>query len=202
MHTKQLFPAVCFCKDLIPDAVKCWCSLTSVKALILLLWLNTFSKKIFFAFLGFHKWSLTFLPHCHVFVLHAFSLPPPPTPPSLTPTYGWCRCYSNEWRNDNDPGNLHLHALPLIMFIVHGMSLKIKVTQIPLEESRIRPGHGEQDSSKFSAHHEKTLHTGNARLHWFYFSRSAWIDNRCLLSPSISHSSSTSPVLECSQKVS
>ena len=74
MHTKQLFPAVCFCKDLIPDAVKCWCSLTSVKALILLLWLNTFSKKIFFAFLGFHKWSLTFLRHCHVFVLHTFSL--------------------------------------------------------------------------------------------------------------------------------
>ena len=128
--------------------------------------------------------------------------PPTPPPPSLTPTYGWCRCYSNEWRNDNDPGNLHLHALPLIMFIIHGMSLKIKVTQIPLEESRIRPGHGEQDSSKFSAHHEKTLHTGNARLHWFCFSRSAWIDNRCLLSPSISHSSSTSPVLECSQKVS
>ena len=36
MHTKQLFPAVCFCKDLIPDVAssKYWFSLTSVKALI------------------------------------------------------------------------------------------------------------------------------------------------------------------------
>ena len=56
-------------------------------------------------------------------------------------------------------------TLPLITFIIHGISLKIKVTQSPLEESRKRPGHGEQDSSKVSAHHEKTLHTGNARLH-------------------------------------
>ena len=36
-------------------------------------------------------------------------------------------------------------TLPLITFIIHGMSLKIKVTQSPLEESRKRPGHGEQD---------------------------------------------------------
>ena len=32
MHTGQLFPAVCFWKNLIPDAVKYWFSLTSVKA--------------------------------------------------------------------------------------------------------------------------------------------------------------------------
>ena len=128
---------------------------------------------------------------------------PPPHPPPLPDPNLWLMpLLFQRRRNDNDPGNLHLHALPLIMFIIHGMSLKIKVTQIPREESRIRPGHGEQDSSKFFAHHEKTLHTGNARLHWFYFSRSGWIDNRYLLSPSISHSSSTSPVLECSQKVS
>ena len=38
MHTKQLFPAVCFCKDLIPDA------------LIFLLWLNTLFKLGFFFF--------------------------------------------------------------------------------------------------------------------------------------------------------
>ena len=82
MHTGQLFPAVCFWKNLIPDAVKYWFSLTSVKALIFLLWLNNLSNKIFFAFLGFHKLSHThtFLSHCRVFV-HAFL---------LYPSYGSC----------------------------------------------------------------------------------------------------------------
>ena len=110
MHTKQLFPAVCFCKDLIPDA------------LIFLLWLNTLFKQDFFAFLGFHKWSLTFLPHCRVFVLHGFSLRPPPPPPHTTCPQPMAVAavipnrlslvfhYGYEWRNDNDPGNLHLHA--------------------------------------------------------------------------------------------
>ena len=86
MHTGQLFPAVCFWKDLITDAVKYWFSLTSVKALIFLLWLNNLSNKTFFAFLGFHKRSHmhTFLPHCCVFV-HAFL---------LSPSYGCCCCYS------------------------------------------------------------------------------------------------------------
>ena len=50
MHTGQLFPAVCFWKNLIPDAVKYWFSLTSVKALIFLLWLNNLSNKIFLPF--------------------------------------------------------------------------------------------------------------------------------------------------------
>ena len=44
MHTGQLFPAVCFWKNLIPDAVKYWFSLTSVKALY------TLSNKIFLPF--------------------------------------------------------------------------------------------------------------------------------------------------------
>ena len=39
--------------------------------------------------------------------------------------------------------------------------------QSPLEESRKRPGLGERDSSKSSAHHGKIPHTGNARLHCF-----------------------------------
>ena len=43
-----------------------------------------FKQDIIFAFLGFHKWSHTFLPHCRVFV-HAFLLPP---------TCGCCCCYS------------------------------------------------------------------------------------------------------------
>ena len=63
MHTRQLFPAVCFWKNLIPDAVKYWFSLTSVKALIFLLRLNNLSNNIFFfAFLGFHKWWHAHLP--------------------------------------------------------------------------------------------------------------------------------------------
>ena len=37
----------------------------------------------------------------------------------------------------------------------------------PLEESQKRPGLGERDSSKSSAHHEKIPHTGNAQLHCF-----------------------------------
>ena len=87
MHTGQLFPAVCFWKNLIPDAVKYWFSLTSVKALIFLLRLNNLSNNIFF-FLPF--WASinddthTFLSHCRVFV-HAFL---------LSPTYGCCCCYS------------------------------------------------------------------------------------------------------------
>ena len=63
MHTGQLFPAVCFWKNLIPDAVKDWFSLTSVTALIFLLRINNLSNEIFFTFLGFHKWS-----HTHTFL--------------------------------------------------------------------------------------------------------------------------------------
>ena len=82
MHTGQLFPAVCFWKNLIPDAVKDRFSLTSLKALIFLLRINNLSNEIFFTFLGFHKWS-----HTHTFlspyrvVVHAFL---------LSPTYGCC----------------------------------------------------------------------------------------------------------------
>ena len=58
-------------------------------------------------------------------------------------------------------------TFPLITFITRGKSRKIKVSQSPLEESRKRPGLGERDSSKSSAHHGKIPHTGNARLHCF-----------------------------------
>ena len=58
-------------------------------------------------------------------------------------------------------------TFPLITFIIRGKSRKMKVSQSPLEESRKRPGLGERDSSKSSAHHEKIPHTGNARLHCF-----------------------------------
>ena len=90
MHTGQLFPAVCFWKNLIPDAVKYWFSLTSVLKSIFLSRLNNLSNKIFFwpfwasrndltRTLSFHiAW------HWRVFV-HAFL---------LSPTYGCCCCYS------------------------------------------------------------------------------------------------------------
>ena len=56
-------------------------------------------------------------------------------------------------------------TFPLITFIIRGKSKNMKVSQSPLEESRKRPGLGEQDSSKFSVLREKIPHTGNARLH-------------------------------------
>ena len=80
MHTKQLFPVVCFCKDLIPDAasIKYWFSLTSVKALIFLLWLNTLSNKIFWPFWA----SINYLsPSFHIVMSSSCMLSPrsPPT---------------------------------------------------------------------------------------------------------------------------
>ena len=56
-------------------------------------------------------------------------------------------------------------TFPLITFIIRGKSRKMKVSESPLEESRILPGLGERDASNFSALHEKIPHTGNARLH-------------------------------------
>ena len=44
------------------------------------------------------------------------------------------------------------------MFIIRGKSLKVKISQSPLEESRKRPGHGERDSSKFSFLITKRFH--------------------------------------------
>ena len=166
MYTGRLFPAVCLWKDLIPDAVKYWFSVTSVKALIFLLRLNNFSNKIFFAFLGFHKWSHThtFLSHCRVFV-HAFL---------LSPTYGCCCCYSKLLKLGFIMATrgatmmiveIDSPTFPLITFIIRGKSRKMKVSQSPLEESRKRLSLGERDSSKFSAVHEKIPQTGNARLH-------------------------------------
>ena len=70
MHTGQLFPAVCFWKNLIPDAVKYWFSLTSVKALIFLLRLNNLSNKIFLCLFGLPK-----------MISHAHLNPPSPPPP-------------------------------------------------------------------------------------------------------------------------
>ena len=170
MHTGQLFPAVCFWKNLIPDAVRYWFSLTSVKALIFLLRLNNLSKKIYFAFLGFHKWSHThtFLSHCRVFV-HAFL---------LSPTYGCCCCYSKSleflvslwlreaqrWWSWKLTRQLFLWLSSLFVERVE----KLRVSQGPLEESQKRLSLGERNSSKFSALHGKIPHTENGRLHIVY----------------------------------
>ena len=93
MHTGQLFPAVCFWKYLIPDAVKYWLSLTSVKALIFLLWLNNLSNKIFLHFWAFtHDLTCTHLPST-LWCLRPW-LPPIPPPPPAPATYGCCCCYT------------------------------------------------------------------------------------------------------------
>ena len=67
MHTRQVFLTVCFWKDLIPDAVKYWFSLTSVKALIFLLRLNNLSNKIFLPFWASIN-DLTRTPSFHIAV--------------------------------------------------------------------------------------------------------------------------------------
>ena len=109
MYTGQLFPAVCFWKDLIPDAVKYWFSVTSVKALIFLLWLNfnDFSNKFFFCLSGLPY----MISHAHL----------PSTVPSLHPcllpapnlwmllllfqiTCAWFH-FGYERRNNDDRGN-------------------------------------------------------------------------------------------------
>ena len=197
MHTGQLFPAVCFWKNLIPDAVEDWFSLTSLKALIFLLRINNLSNEIFFTFLGFHKWSHTHtLLSTYRVVVHAFL---------LSPTYGCCCCYSKSLELGFIMATrgatmmiveIDSATFPLTTFSIRGKSRKMKVSQSPLKESRKRPGL-ERDSSKFSALHLKTPHTGNARLQLFIVaSMYAWFNNRCP-SPSILHSSSMSPVLEC-----
>ena len=170
MHTEQNyhFPAVCFWKDLISDAVKNWFSLTSVKALIFLLGLNikTFQTR-FFGFVRFHKIfinDLTLSPHCHVFV-NAFLLPP---------TYGCCWCFSKSlelgislwlqevqwWWSWKLTRQLFLWLHSLLVERVE----KSSSPQSLLEELQKHPGLGERDPSKFSAYHKKIWHTGNVRL--------------------------------------
>ena len=162
MHTGQLFPAVCFSKNLIPDAYKYWFSLTSAKALILLLPLNNLSNKIFFAFLGFHKWS-----HTHTFLSHWLTLPRlrPCLPPALNLwlllllfriAWAWFH-YGYERRNDDDRGNwLANFSFDDVLLFVE----RVEKWRSPRALGRIA-----KTSSKFSAPHEKIPHTGNVRLH-------------------------------------
>ena len=166
MHSGQLFPAVCFWKNLIPDAVKYWFSLTSVKALIFLLRPNNLSNKIFFAFLGFHKWWHAHLP----FTLPCLRpcLPPVPNLWLLLLLFqiAWVFGFIMATRGATMMiVEIDSPTFPVITFITRGKSRKMKVSQSPLEESRKRSGLGERDSSKFSALYEKIPHTGKVRLH-------------------------------------
>ena len=166
MHTGQLFPAVCFWKNLIPDAVNYWFSLTSVKALIFLVRLNNLSNKMFFAFLVFHKWWHPHLP----FTLPCLSpcLPPVPNLWLLLLLFqiAWVIGFIMATRGATMMiVEIDSPTFPVITCIIRGKSRKMKVSQSTLEESRKRPGLGERDSSKLSALHEKIPHTGNARLH-------------------------------------
>ena len=141
MHTKQLFPAVCFCKDLIPDA------------LIFLLWLNTLFKQDFFAFLGFQKWS-----HTHTFLSHCLTLPC--LRPCLRPVPNlWLLLLLFQIAGFITAARgatmmiveIDAPTFPSITFIIRGKSRKMKVSQSPLEEWRKRPDLSERDSSKFFA---------------------------------------------------
>ena len=166
MHTGQLFPAVCFWKNLIPDAVKYWFSLTSVKALIFLLLPNNLSNKILFAFLGFHKWWHAHLP----FTLPCLRpcLPPVPNLWLLLLLFqiAWVFGFIMATRGATMMiVGIDSPTFPMTTFITRGKSRKMKVSQSPLEKLPKRPGLGERDSSKFSALQEKIPHRGNVRLH-------------------------------------
>ena len=114
MHTEQNyhFPAVCFWKDLISDAVKYWFSLTSVKALIFLLGLDikNFQTRFFLAFWASIKFLLmiSHFPHIAMSLSMPSYCPQPmavagvfPNHLSLVFHYGYKRC------NDDDRGNWH-----------------------------------------------------------------------------------------------
>ena len=166
MHTRQLFLTVCFWKDLIPDAVKYWFSLTSVKALIFLLRLNNLSNKIFLPFWASIN-DLTRTPSFHIAVSSSMpsSCPQPMAVVAVIPNrLSFWFHYGYERRNDDDRGNW-LANFSCDYVYYSWKSRKMKVSQSPLEEWRKRPGLGERDSSKFSALHEKIPHTGKVRLH-------------------------------------
>ena len=205
MHTEQNyhFPAVCFWKDLISDAVKYWFSLTSVKALIFLLGLDikNFQTRLFLAFWASIKFLLMISHFPHI----AMSLFMPSSWP-LPTSYGCCWCFSKslelgislwlqevQWRWSwklTSQLFLWLHSL-----LVERVE-KSSSPQSLLEELRKHPGLGERDSNKFSAHHKKDLTYRKCSIVLFVVAlMSTWLDNRCP-SPSISHSSSMSPVLE------
>ena len=167
MHTGQLFPVVCFWKNLIPDAVKYWFSLTSVKALIFLLRLNNLSNKIFLPFwASINDDTHTFLYHCRVFV-HAFL---------LYPTFGCCCCYSKSleflvslWLREAQRWwswklTRQLFLWLRLLFVERAEKWRSPGARWKNHEKR--PGLCEWVSSKFSAPHEKIPHTGNARLHY------------------------------------
>ena len=201
MHTGQLFPAVCFWKNLIPDAVKYWFSLTSVLKSIFLSRLNNLSNKIFFwpfwasrndltRTLSFHiAW------HWRVFV-HAFL---------LSPTYGCCCCHSKSLEL-----GFITAARGATMMIVEIDSPTFPLLRLLFVERvqkwrspRARWKNGENVLASANEIHANFLlfflipKYGKCSIALFIVaSMSAWFDNR-RLSPSISHSSSMSLVLEC-----
>ena len=167
MHIGQLFPAVCFWKNLIPDAVKYWFSLTSVKALIFLLRLNNLSNKIFLPFWASIN-DLTRTPSFHIAVSSSMpsSCPQPMAVVAVIPNSLELGVIMASRGATMMIVEIDSPTFPLITFIIRReKSRKMKVSQSPLEESRKRPGLGERDSSKFTALHEKIPQTGNARLH-------------------------------------
>ena len=146
---------------------KYWFSLTSVKALIFLLRLNP-PNKIFFAFLGFHKWWHVHPPFTLPCLRPYTCLPPVPNLWLLLLLFqiAWVFGFIMATRGATMMiVEIDSPTFPVITFITRGKSRKMKVSQSPLEESRKRPGLGERDSSKFSALHEKIPHTGNTQLH-------------------------------------
>ena len=205
MHTEQNyhFPAVCFWKDLISDAVKYWFSLTSVKALIFLLGLDikNFQTRFFLAFWASIKFLLMISHFPHI----AMSLFMPSSCP-LPTSYGCCWCFSKSlelgislwlqevqwwwlWKTD-------MPTFPLITFIISGKSWKIKLSPEPVGRIAKTSWPWWTRFKQIFCSSQKDLTYRKCSIVLFVVAlMSTWLDNRCP-SPSISHSSSMSPVLE------
>ena len=153
---------------LIPDAVKNWFSVTSVKALIFLLRLKNFTKyKIFLPFWASIN-DLTRTPSFHIAV--SSSMPFSRTQPmDVAAIISNCLSLVSfrlreaqrwwSWKLTRQQLFFWLRSL----FLERGE--KWRVSQSPLEQSRKRLSLEERDSSKFSALHKRIPHTWNARLH-------------------------------------
>ena len=203
MHTEQNyhFPAVCFWKNLISDAVKYWFSLTSVKALIFLLGLDikTFQTRFFLAFWASIKFLLmiSHFPHIAMSLSVPSSCPQPMAVASVFPNhlslefhYGYKRC------NDDDRGNWHAN---FSFDYIHYLWKELKIKLSPEPVGRIAktswPWRTRFKQIFWSSQKDLTYRKCLIVLFIVAF-MSTWFDNRCP-SPSILHSSSMSPVLEC-----
>ena len=153
---------------LIPDAVKNWFSVTSVKALIFLLRLKNFTKyKIFLPFWDSIN-DLTRTPSFHIAVSSSMPFSRPQPMDVATIISNCLSLVSFRLREAQRWWSWKLTRQQLFFWLRSLFVERVekwRVSQSPLEQSRKRLSLEERDSSKFSALHKRIPHTWNARLH-------------------------------------